>query len=278
MSEPVTSIRDPIFFRWHKHIDDLFETYKVSQRPYSRFELSLSGVQLVNAVLMDSPSEPNVLHTFFRTSVYDARFGIDFKKEESDADYTPVVVRIRHLDHRPFSYLLQINNRLPTRKTVVVRIFMAPKEDKWGQPMTFSQQRRHWGEMDVFSVDLVPGDNSVTRLSRQSSILGRERFARRGQPGSVYFDYFGCGWPPHLLLPRGTKSGMKFQVFIMLTDANRDLISTSRVPRNSFCVPPHENFQDRRPMGFPLDRTMRMGDSLPIEEMFEGYPNMLKSV
>ncbi|XP_037783798.1 phenoloxidase 2-like isoform X2 [Penaeus monodon] len=275
MSEPVTAVRDPIFFRWHKHIDDLFEMYKISQRPYSRFELSLPGVELVNAGLMDSSSEPNVLHTFFRTSVYNARFGIDFMKEESDTDYRPVVVRTRHLDHRPFSYLLQINNHLPTRKKVVVRIFMAPKEDSWGQPMTFSQQRRQWGEMDVFDVDLVPGLNSVTRLSRQSSILGRERFARRGQPGSDFFDYFGCGWPPHLLLPRGTTSGMKFQVFIMLTDADRDLISTSRVPRNSFCVPPQENFQDRRPMGFPLDRRMRMGSTLTIAELFEVYPNAL---
>ncbi|XP_069980096.1 hemocyanin F chain-like [Penaeus vannamei] len=160
------------------------------------------------------------------------------------------------------------------RKRVVVRIFMAPTEDNLGQPMTFSQQRRHWGLMDVFDVNLAPGLNVVTRSSRQSSILGQERLARRGQPGSNHFDYFGCGWPPHLLLPRGTEAGMKFQIFIILTDANLDLLSSNRVPRNSFCVPPQENVQDRRPMGFPLDRRMVQGGSSPIREVFRAFGNV----
>ncbi|XP_042881568.1 hemocyanin F chain-like isoform X6 [Penaeus japonicus] len=274
MAEPVTSVRDPVFYRWHKHVDDLFDMYKVSQNPYESSELSFPGVQLVNAMLLDYTSEPNNLHTFFNTTTYNSRFGLDFRIQESDPNYRPVVIRILHLDHRPFNYQLQINSQLRTWKKVVVRIFLAPKMSGHGERMTYSEQRRHWGEMDVFDVDIVPGLNLVTRASQESSILGHEGFPTRGRPGNERFDYQGCGWPPHLLLPRGSPSGLNFQVFIMLTDADRDIISSSRRPRSSFCVPPRERFQDRRPMGFPLDREMESGSALSTQEVFRNYANV----
>lgn len=34
MSDTTTAMRDPIFYRWHKYIDILFDAYKQTQQPY----------------------------------------------------------------------------------------------------------------------------------------------------------------------------------------------------------------------------------------------------
>lgn len=35
MSETSTAMRDPVFYRWHKYIDDVFQEYKLMQPPYT---------------------------------------------------------------------------------------------------------------------------------------------------------------------------------------------------------------------------------------------------
>lgn len=34
MSDTTTAMRDPIFYRWHKYIDIIFDTYKQTLPPY----------------------------------------------------------------------------------------------------------------------------------------------------------------------------------------------------------------------------------------------------
>lgn len=35
MGEPATAMRDPIFYRWHAFIDDMFQEYKATLGGYS---------------------------------------------------------------------------------------------------------------------------------------------------------------------------------------------------------------------------------------------------
>ena len=39
MGDTGTAMRDPVFYRWHKYIDDIFQEYKLSQRPYTESEV-----------------------------------------------------------------------------------------------------------------------------------------------------------------------------------------------------------------------------------------------
>lgn len=39
MGESVTAMRDPIFYRWHKFIDSLFQQYKATLQPYTNAEV-----------------------------------------------------------------------------------------------------------------------------------------------------------------------------------------------------------------------------------------------
>lgn len=37
----------------------------------------------------------------------------------------------------------------------------------------------------------------------------------------------GCGWPQHMLIPKGTEAGMKYDIFVMVTDYERDRVDPS---------------------------------------------------
>lgn len=41
MADTATAMRDPIFYRWHKFIDDLFQRYKMSLLPYTMEDVSV---------------------------------------------------------------------------------------------------------------------------------------------------------------------------------------------------------------------------------------------
>lgn len=36
MGDPTTALRDPVFYRWHSFIDDVFRQFKDSLPPYTR--------------------------------------------------------------------------------------------------------------------------------------------------------------------------------------------------------------------------------------------------
>lgn len=79
------------------------------------------------------------------------------------------------------------------------------------------------------------GVNNIRRRSEESSVtIPYERSFRR--IGSQYqptdeenlsqFRFCGCGWPQHMLLPKGTASatGTKFDLFAMVTDYEQDRV------------------------------------------------------
>lgn len=41
MGNNKTAVRDPIFYRWHGFINDLFDAYHRTLRPYSKAEVQL---------------------------------------------------------------------------------------------------------------------------------------------------------------------------------------------------------------------------------------------
>lgn len=45
-----------------------------------------------------------------------------------------------------------------------------------------------------------------------------------GDPENDLFNFCGCGWPQHMLLPRGKQEGMDFQLLVMVTDWKLDQV------------------------------------------------------
>lgn len=76
-----------------------------------------------------------------------------------------------------------------------------------------------------------PGENIIKRKSDESSVtIPYERSFRsigaRHTPTDpdklAEFRFCGCGWPQHLLLPKGTAEGMTFELFVMISNADDD--------------------------------------------------------
>ena len=42
-------------------------------------------------------------------------------------------------------------------------------------------------------------------------------------PGAAE-NYCGCGWPYHMLLPRGSRGGFNMQLFVMISDYEQDRV------------------------------------------------------
>nr|CBW54878.1 putative prophenoloxidase [Cancer pagurus] len=275
MSDTATAMRDPVFYRWHKYIDDIFQEYKLTQPPYTLEELSLSSVEVVS-VDVDSRNKKNQLITGWNTQDFEASRGLDFNAN------MPVMVQLTHLDHNPFHYNIKLVNSDKLPMEVTVRIFMAPKQNERGVDMNLMEQRLLWAEMDRFTQNLKPGPNHILRASTSSSITNANDFTFRdleqqpvpndpGADGNTLFNFCGCGWPQHMLLPRGKQEGMPFQIFVMVTDWAQDKVVQPIRARNcsaaaSFCGILDAQYPDSRPMGFPFDRLpMPMIFNRPLE-------------
>ncbi|KOC58852.1 Phenoloxidase subunit A3 [Habropoda laboriosa] len=226
MGDTATDMRDPIFYRWHAFIDDIFQEHKNTLPQYTVQQLDFSGVE-IRDVRLTTNQQRNILNTFWTKSDVDLSRGLDFTPRGA------VLARFTHLNYAEFTYTIIVNNRNATRKRGTVRIYIAPKQDERGLPFTFRSQKNLMIEMDKFTVNLRPGENTIERKSTESSItIPFERTFRNldeNRPTGVEaldeFNMCGCGWPQHMLAPKGNREGFLMELFVMVSDYTGDAVS-----------------------------------------------------
>lgn len=85
----------------------------------------------------------------------------------------------------------------------------------------------------------------------------------------------GCGWPQHMLIPKGLKTGTRFELFVMITDEVVDQVEQNLVGNcsksASYCGIRDRAYPDKRAMGFPFDR-IRANDDDDLKAFLT--PNM----
>ncbi|XP_075983485.1 prophenoloxidase 2 [Anticarsia gemmatalis] len=262
MGDSATAMRDPVFYRWHAYIDDMFNMYKSNLPPYGDDRLDFPGIR-VSGVGIEGRAGNNVLSTRWELSAVDLSRGLDFSPRGS------VQARFTHLQHDEFNYVIEVNNTTGQSAMGTVRIFLAPTLDDKGAALSLEAQRRLMVELDKFTTPLKPGNNTVRRRSLDSSVTipyertFRNQTARPGDPGSTAaeeFDFCGCGWPHHMLIPKGTQQGYPVVLFVMISNWNEDRIEQDLVgacnDAASYCGIRDRKYPDRRAMGFPFDRPL----------------------
>ncbi|KAH8277750.1 hypothetical protein KR018_004764 [Drosophila ironensis] len=284
MGDVTTAMRDPVFYRWHGFIDTVFNKFKTRLDPYNASQLGFDGVTVdyIEAKIGTSNATPNLLATYWQRSRADLAAGLDFGPSENGfAAFT-------HLQNAPFTYTFNVTNNGPKR-TGTCRIFICPKVDERNTPLTLEDQRLLAIEMDKWTVELVPGVNTIRRQSTESSVA--IPFERSFRPvGASYqptaadelarFRFCGCGWPQHLLLPRGTPQGMLFDLFVMISDYTQDAVQQPNTPNDacstaySFCGLKDKLYPDRRAMGYPFDRRLPNAN---LAELTSAFGNMAKA-
>ncbi|KAF9815719.1 hypothetical protein SFRURICE_009236 [Spodoptera frugiperda] len=250
MGDSATAMRDPVFYRWHSYIDDLFQLYKVKLTPYGDDKLDFPGVR-VSSVSLEGAAGRNTLGTFWELSTVDLGRGLDFTPRGSETSFG----------------CIEVNNTSGQSVMGTVRIFMAPVQDERGAPLSFDDQRRSMIELDKFTAGLRPGNNTIRHRSVDSSVTipyertFRDQSARPGDPGSeeaAEFDFCGCGWPHHMLIAKGNQQGYPVVLFAMVSNWAEDRVEQDLVgscnDAASYCGIRDRKYPDRRAMGFPFDR------------------------
>ncbi|EDS29448.1 prophenoloxidase [Culex quinquefasciatus] len=266
MGDVATAMRDPVFYRWHAYIDDIFQEHKIKLAPYSKQQLTFEGISVTGIAVKSEGAPDNVMHTFWQQSDVDLSRGMDFVPRGN------VYARFTHLQHAPFIFTIQIDNDSDAQRMGFVRIFMAPKNDERGQPMLFRDQRLFMVEMDKFLVALRPGSNRIRRRSTESTVtIPFERTFRNldvgrpeaGTPQEEAFNFCGCGWPAHMLVPKGLPEGFPTELFVMVSDYEEDRVVQDLVgtcnDAASYCGVRDRLYPDKKAMGYPFDRLARTG-------------------
>ena len=111
------SARDPIFYSWHLHIEELFEHYKnIVLGPYTRRDFTLSdGLKVLDVkTIMEKsqiPTDNDVVNTL-----------VTYEEE------TPVgtqKLKYNKIGHHDYKYQIRIQNPQRSTKKVIVRIWLA---------------------------------------------------------------------------------------------------------------------------------------------------------
>uniref|UniRef100_A0A1W7RAD7 Hemocyanin subunit 3c n=1 Tax=Hadrurus spadix TaxID=141984 RepID=A0A1W7RAD7_9SCOR len=277
MSDTATSLRDPIFYRWHRFIDNIFQEYKKSLEPYNKHHLGFTGIEIKSVSLETQHHRLFDIHTGFTTSLLDISSAYPMGAD------VPIKVRWPHLTHEPFTYKIHVVNQTARTRRATVRIFLAPVYDELGNKLTPNQLRRLMIEMDKFEAKVAPGSTAIKRESVDSSVtLSYETTFDKLLRGEILNaksnEYCSCGWPEHLLIPKGNEKGMEFHLFVMLTDWLDDVVGDSKkegtcIDAVSYCGAKDDLYPDRRAMGFPFDRRI---DAENIEEWL--LPNMSDTI
>jgi len=299
MNSPVVAIRDPIFWRWHKHIDDLAAEWQEQQTPYplddqpavvirktarpdtastNATDVSWQSpdIILVKSDALPTDVDPDVSgEDWFGGANWDTP--VDSVSEAASAAVTEELATMMvdrqlagspapYLSHEPFAYYLRLENPTTEDIDITVRIFLAP--------VALENDRRAWIEMDKFHVKLSASQRRVVyRADTESSVIKRP--AERSPDaisdpasGDGELSYCDCGWPWTLLLPRGTSEGMPCRVLVMCTDWDADRVAQpEQCGSMSFCGAV-DRYPDRRDMGYPFCRPFEQS----ITDVFDELP------
>ncbi|XKL64183.1 hypothetical protein PGB90_004269 [Kerria lacca] len=263
MGDSATAMRDPAFYRWHAYINYMFEQYKHRLPPYTVQQLSFDGIQVTKIQVKTTGKPDNEISTFWQQADIDLSRGLDFADKEGI-----VYARVTHLQHAPFEYNITVNNEGNARMGTI-RIFYAPKYDERGYPYFFTNQKGLFIELDRFTYNLNRGTNVIVRKSIQSSVtIPYEQTFRnlmnkpKGSAQEAAFTFCGCGWPQHMLVAKGNTSGFPCELFVMVTNYDKDKVTGTNSDKNcddasSYCGIRDSKYPDKQPMGFPFDRLPR---------------------
>jgi tyrosinase len=194
MRTPQVAIRDPVFWEWHKHIDDFYAAWQTGKGKQEFVDRPMVRLRKQLDPAAGRASSPDIILTFEDQLPAAAAsgglqawaresFGGDHWEDDFSETATTTAtletsmlrrqliladrvttVPLEHLTHRPFVYVFRIENQVDREVQVTVRVFLVP-----GSQVT---DRRSWIEMDKFVHRLGALEKgTVARRGSQSSVV-----------------------------------------------------------------------------------------------------------
>ena len=120
-----TSARDPIFYRWHLHIEELFEMYKdKTQGSYTRSDFTLSDELKVLEVKTTTNMYREFCPTDFCPGKWSEVVNTLVTYEENETKGMPRLT-YNKIGHHDYKYQIKMSNPQRSTKKVIVRIWLA---------------------------------------------------------------------------------------------------------------------------------------------------------
>jgi hypothetical protein len=289
MNNPLGAIRDQVFWRWHKLIDELAERWQSTQTPQDFGDgpavLIRDGATpwaSPDIILVRTSDLPTDQSAAQRQQLGERLFGgtkwdTDFTEAPAQSGNVSLTTTselvtvistanvasrpqpVKFLNHEPFVYFIRAENTRNEQIAVTARIFLVPN--------AFESDRIAWIEMDKFTTTLAAQQKAVLyRSDTESAVIKRKAetspAAIENRPPGGRTSYCDCGWPYTLLLPKGTAApGMPCRLLVMFTDATIDNVSQpGECGSMSFCGA-RDRYPDNREMGYPFARAFGQGVS-----------------
>jgi hypothetical protein len=284
MTTTATAVSDPVFFRWHRRVDDFWYAWEQKQSanvfsnpPPVEIRKSLDAANTIRNASPDLILVPRTANPNPDDGSFDWRkFGDDTFGDWTKAAGAPAVDVLRtHMVHDPLAgpnvqaleivddwvWLLRVRRTGNAPVNVTVRVFIVPVES--------ADNRRMWIEMDKFKTVIDKPETIVARPAWHSAVVRAKPADPAKLPETISkFDpltpghdptiYCDCGLPYRLFLPRGTSQGMAFRLFVMLTDGDADQLDPDRECGSiSYCGKLAGNtwtYPDKKEMGYPFSR------------------------
>ncbi|XP_076648924.1 hexamerin 110 [Halictus rubicundus] len=218
-----TAVHDPVFYKLYKRIMKLYNKYQESLPSYQWNDLILSGVTIQDV-------EISQLVTLFNDFFIDLNNAVpQFGQQQQQHQHQQqqqqaqqkILAQLKRLDHKPYQYQINVYSEQAVPNSVV-RVFLGPKYDHKRQPISISQGRQYFVQLDQFIHNLQQGQNQILRNSQQA-------------PG-LSFD-----WPSVQEIQEGVQSGITSQGPFYITK-----------PHQIFSFPARLSLPKGQPQGFPL--------------------------
>jgi hypothetical protein len=269
-----TMMRDPLFYHLLKRVVDVLLSFSRELPSYKHNELLLQGVTIAD-VHVDK------MMTYFDLVDFDVTNLLNDNMIFEDGKFVwnkTLLARQMRLNHKPYNLEMKVNVDKPQK--VIIRTFMAPDFDEFGQKINLMEHRENLIKVDAFTYDLVAGENVIKRSSKDYTWTIKDRTTYSELYKLVMLALEGknelpldisephCGFPSRLLLPRGWVKGMPMKMFFMITPLHVNEPVHSTYDSSYLCgIASGTRHLDNLPFSYPFDR--------PIESFIEfSVPNM----
>ncbi|KRT78718.1 hypothetical protein AMK59_6996 [Oryctes borbonicus] len=256
-----TTLRDPISWRFFKWLLNFYDDYYKHVEPYTEKELGYTGVNIqsihADEIVTRLEYFNSDLSQYYSTGVRSVN----------------ILIRQKRLISLPWMYNISVT--CGEDKGALVKVFIGPKCDRYGQVLDLKENTDKFYVIDHFLHNLKKGENVIVRtLNDDAGATDRTSFKelihRVGEAAHHKKEFVIHGseaywaFPRRLLLPRGTASGMKFQLYVIIlplpkieqaVDVNKGVYRRVGTGR-------HSGFTLR----FPLDR--QIGKSFFVPNSF----------
>ncbi|CAK9814885.1 Allergen Cr-PI [Anthophora plagiata] len=224
-----TAVHDPAFYQLFKRVMNLYQKYQQSLPAYQYNDLILPGVTIQN---VDVSQLVTLFSNYYiNLDAVTPQQGQSQQQQQQQQVQQQVKAHLKRLDHKPFQYKIAVQSE-QSIPNVVVRVFLGPKHDYQGKPVSISNNRHLFVQLDQSIQNLHPGQNVIIRNSQQAAgqsadwpsteqiQQGVNSAIRSQEPYFITEPHQIFSFPARLSLPKGQQQGFPLQLLVVITGPN----------------------------------------------------------